>query len=69
MLTNGLDRVIEVTLGGHTTAVLMPGASRVLPRIVAGAVEAVAVAPDGTRLASQTLVVADGEVTRWHVGS
>lgn len=69
VLVNGLDRVIEVTLGGRTTAVLAPGATRVLPRVVAGTVDAVALTSDGTTLASRTLTIADGQVTSWRIGA
>ena len=67
ILTNGLDRVIEISLGGETSAVLAPLATRVLPRVVAGTVEAIATAPDGTVLDTETLMIVDGEVTRWRV--
>lgn len=67
VLTNGLDRVVEVSLGNQKSAVLAPLATRVLPRIVAGTVEAVATAPDGTVLATETLMIVDGEVTLWRV--
>jgi hypothetical protein len=67
ILTNGLDRVIEISLGGETSAVLAPLATRVLPQVVAGTVEAVATAPDGTVLDTETLMIVDGEVTRWRV--
>jgi hypothetical protein len=69
VLTNGLDRVVEVSLGGQRSAVLAPRATRVLPRVVAGTVDAVAAAPDGTVLATETLTIVDGEVTTWRVGS
>jgi hypothetical protein len=68
VLTNGLGTTIEVRLGGQTRAVLAPGATRVLPRVVAGAVEAIAVTPDGTSLATQTLTIGPGEITRWVIG-
>lgn len=69
VLTNRLDQVIEVTLGGNTTAVLLPGATRVLPRVVAGTVVAVASTPGGTELATHTLTISDGQVTSWRIGA
>jgi hypothetical protein len=68
VLTNGLDTTIEVRLGGETRAVLAPGATRVLPRVVAGTVEAVAATPDGTSLATETLTIVPAEITRWMIG-
>ena len=67
VLTNALDRLVEVSLGGQTSAVLAPMATRVLPRVVAGTIQAVAAAPDGTVLATETLTIVDGEVTLWRV--
>ncbi|HJR54728.1 MAG TPA: hypothetical protein VJ982_13565 [Gemmatimonadota bacterium] len=69
VLANGLDMTIEVRFGGETRAVLAPGATRVLPRVVAGTVEAVATAPDGTSLAAETLTILPGEITRWEIGA
>ena len=69
VLTNGLDTTIEVRLGGQTRAILAPGATRVLPRVVAGTVEAVAATPDGTALATETLTIIPGEITRWQIGT
>lgn len=68
VLTNGLDSVIEIRLGGETRAVLAPGATRVLSQVVAGVVEAAAATPDGTTVDTEMLTIIDGEITRWVVG-
>lgn len=68
VLENALGVTVEVTLGGNEVAVLLPGATRVLPRVVAGDVVARAVEPGGSVVAEKTLTIAAGTVSRWTIG-
>jgi hypothetical protein len=68
VLLNGLDTVVEVDLGGALVATLAPGASRVLPRVVAGSANATARDPAGAVVAETTITIPDGDITRWVIG-
>lgn len=69
VVENGLDRSVEVRLGGNLYGWIAPGAVRVEPRIVAGTVTATATDDAGTVLAERTLTVAPGEIVRWRIGT
>lgn len=68
VLDNRLDVAVEVTLAGNEVAVLTPGATRVLPRIVAGDAVARATEPGGSVVAEETLTILDGGIVRWEIG-
>lgn len=67
-LVNNLDCAAAVTLGGNSAGELSPGATRVLPRVVAGTVTARAVCPDGERVIEESLTIEPGETTIWRIG-
>lgn len=68
VVSNALDREIELSIGGREAGSLAPGASRAFPRIVAGEVEVSARQSDGRVLEARSLIVTPGKIARWEVG-
>jgi hypothetical protein len=69
VLTNALERDVDVALNGNPAGRLGPGATRAYPRVVAGEVVVSARGADGDVLEEHRLSVTMGGIARWKIGS
>ena len=68
VVTNKLDRSVDVSFGEHPAGRLEPGATRAYPRVVAGDMTVSAADTEGNVVGTRDLSVAPGTIARWDIG-
>lgn len=69
VLTNALERDVDISLNGDPAGRLGPGATRAYPRVVVGDVLVSARGADGSVLEERQLSVVMGGIARWEIES